>query len=75
MSRSLYAILALVSIGLVMSAGCDSKKDPVASGREAVKEVVTQPFNALEGAKESLKQSEDKTKAALQEFEKESKPQ
>jgi hypothetical protein len=59
---------------LLLIAACDPKKDPVASGREAVKEIVTQPFNALEGAKDSLKQSEDKTKAALEEFEKESKP-
>ena len=59
---------------LLLTAGCDSKKDPVTSGREAVKEIVTQPFNALEGAKESLEQSEDKTKAALEDFEKESKP-
>jgi hypothetical protein len=57
---------------LLLIAACDSKKDPIVSGREAVKEVVTQPFNALEGAKDSLKQSEDKTKAALEEFEKES---
>ena len=64
---------AAISVGVVMSAACDSNKDPVTSGREAVKDVVTQPFNALEGAKDSLKQSEDKTKAALEEFEKESK--
>jgi len=54
-----------------MSWACDSKKDPVTSGREAVKDVVTQPFNTLESAKDSLKQSEDRSKAALQEFEKE----
>jgi hypothetical protein len=73
MRRSLYIILAALSASLLMSAACDSKKDPVTSGREAVKEVVTQPFKTLEGAKDSLKQSEDKTKAALEEFEKESK--
>jgi hypothetical protein len=56
-----------------MSSSCDSKKDPVTTGREAVKEVVTQPFNALEGAKDSLKQSEDKSKAALDASDKESK--
>ncbi len=66
--------LAFVFCAVLLIAGCDSKKEPVASGREAVKEVVTQPFNALEGAKDSHKQSEDKTKAALEEFEKESKP-
>lgn len=44
------------------------------SGREAVKEVVTQPFNTLEGAKDSLKQSDEKAKSALEELERESKP-
>jgi hypothetical protein len=53
--------------------GCDSKTDTVTKGREAVKEVVTQPFNTLESAKESLNRSEDKTKAAIEEFDKESK--
>ena len=52
--------------------GCDSKSNSVERGREAVKEVVTQPFNALENAKSSLKQSEEKTKAALEQEEKES---
>jgi hypothetical protein len=65
-------MLSLVA-GLVMNSACDSKKDPVSSGREAVKEVVTQPFNALETAKDSLKQNEDKSKTALEEFERESK--
>ena len=69
----------IVRLGICLSAAlavnwaCDSKKDPVATGREAVKEVVTQPFNTLESAKESLNKSEDKTKAAIEEFEKESK--
>jgi hypothetical protein len=52
--------------------GCDSKSDTVSQGREAVKEVVTQPFNTLDSAKDSLKQSEDKTKAALEQADKES---
>ena len=73
MSRSGFVATTLCA-ALLLASACDSKKDPVASGREAVKEVVTQPFNALEGAKDSLKQSEDKTNAALEEFEKESKP-
>ena len=55
------------------SSACDSKKDSVASGREAVKEVVTQPFNTLESAKDSLNKSEDKTKAAIEELDKETK--
>ena len=66
-------VLSLAA-GLVMNSACDSKKDPVITGREAVKEVVTQPFNTLETAKDSLKQSEDKSKAALEEFERDSKP-
>ena len=43
---------------------------PVTQGREAVKEVVTQPLNTLDTAKESLKQSEDMNKAALEEVNK-----
>ncbi|HKY07106.1 MAG TPA: hypothetical protein VJQ55_02650 [Candidatus Binatia bacterium] len=72
MSRD--CVFTVLFSALLMSAACDSKKDAVTSGREAVKEVVTQPFKTLEGAKDSLKESEDKTKAALEEFEKESKP-
>lgn len=75
MSRSgSIAMVLLLSAALLQAGACDSKKDSVTSGREAVKEVVTQPFNTLVGAKDSLKQSEDKTKTALEEFEKESKP-
>jgi hypothetical protein len=71
-NRSFYITLS-VAASLIMSSSCDSKKDPVTTGREAVQEVVTQPFNALEGAKDSLKQSDDKTKAAIEEFDKETK--
>ncbi len=52
---------------------CDSKSETVNQGREAVKEVVTQPFNALDSAKDSLRQSEDKQKAALEQADKENK--
>ena len=72
MKRISWITLAL-AIGLAVNWACDSKKDPVSTGREAVKEVVTQPFNTLESAKESLNKSEDKTKAVIEEFEKESK--
>ena len=72
MKQIFRSALLLASV-LMMSLACDSKNDPVGSGREAVKEVVTQPFNALESAKDSLKQSEDKTKLAIEELEKESK--
>ena len=63
----------LLAAGLVIHYGCDAKKDPVTSGREAVKEVVTQPFNTLDNAEESLKKSDDKSKAALEKIDKEFK--
>ncbi len=66
--------LKIILIPLVLAAtGCDAKKDTVEKGRQAVKEVVTQPFNQRDSIKESLKQSEDKQKAALEEAEKEFK--
>jgi len=70
-----YVLGTALSLGaaFIMNSSCDSKKDPVTTGREAVKEVVTQPFNTLESAKDSLNKSEDKTKAAIEEFDKETK--
>ncbi|HEX6768014.1 MAG TPA: hypothetical protein VF208_01585 [Candidatus Binatia bacterium] len=65
--------LAPLALAIGLIGGCDAKKDPVEKGREAVKEVVTQPFNTLENIKDSLKQSEDKQKAALEEANKEIK--
>ena len=65
--------LLLLAAGLLPHTGCDSKTETVTKGREAVKEVVTQPFNTLDATKESLKQSEDKTKAALEEVDKQLK--
>ena len=62
----------LIASLMILSA-CDSKTNHAESGREAVKEVVTQPFKALESAKDSLKQSEDKSKSAFEEFERESR--
>ena len=67
------SIYLLLAAGLLPHTGCDSKQDTVTKGREAVKEVVTQPFDARDAAKESLKQSEDKTKAALEEVDKQLK--
>lgn len=64
------SMFLLLAAGLLPHTGCDSKTDTVTKGREAVKEVVTQPFNTRDAAKESLKQSEDKTKAALEEADK-----
>lgn len=72
MNQNVLFLLVLV-MALFCQTGCDSKSDPVAKGREAVKEVVTQPFNTLENARDSLTKSEDKTKAAIEEFDKESK--
>jgi hypothetical protein len=72
MKRNAWVLLPLAT-AFFFQTGCDSKPDPVAKGREAVKEVVTQPFNTLENAKDSLSKSEDKTKAAIEELEKESK--
>jgi hypothetical protein len=66
-------ILIALVIALSSYYGCDSKTDSVTKGREAVKDVVTQPFNTLESTKESLNKSEDKTKAAIEEFDKETK--
>ena len=62
----------LLLLALVLYYGCQSKSDTVSQGREAVKEVVTQPFNTLDSAKDSLKQSEAKAKTALEQADKES---
>lgn len=63
--------LLFLSFATIACYGCDSKSDTVNKGREKVKEVVTQPFNALDSVKDSLKQSEDKAKAALEQADKE----
>ncbi len=65
--------IALAVLTLCLIGGCDAKKPTVEKGREAVKEVVTQPFNQIDSAKDSLKQSEDKQKAALEEANKDIK--
>jgi len=61
----------VVAVVVLPHYGCDAKSNSVERGREAVKEVATQPFNALENAKDSLKQREEKNKAALEQAEKE----
>jgi predicted lipoprotein len=72
MKLKIHKIAALVlAIGLI--GGCDAKKATVEKSREAVKEVVSQPFNTLNNVNDSLKQSEDKQKAALEEANKEIK--
>lgn len=65
------AALLLVFTLLVIS--CEGKNETVGQGREAVKEVVTQPFNTLNSAKDSLQKNEDKQKAAFEEADKENK--
>lgn len=62
-----------IALFLMTAWGCDSKNETVSQGREAVKEVVTQPFNTLNSAKDSLQKSEEKQKAALEEADKENK--
>ena len=66
---------ALFCLALLAS-GCGSKdeaKETVEKVRDDVREVVTQEFKTLESAKDSLKQSEEKTKAALEAADKELK--
>ena len=65
-------VSALISTSLLLT-GCDSKQPAVTKGQEAVKEVVTQPFNTLDAAKNSLDASEAKRKQALEAIEKEFK--
>ena len=64
---------APVVLMVLLISSCDAKKETVQKGREAVKEVVTQPFNQLDSARDALKQSEDKQKDALEEANKEIK--
>ena len=54
--------MAALAIAICPFGGCDAKKAAFEKGREAVKEAVTQPFNALDSAKDSLKRS-DETKS------------
>ena len=72
MKRNVVMALC-IGAGSLNFLACDAKKEPVSKGREAVKQVVTQPFNALDSAKDSLKESEEKNKAALEEADKELK--
>ena len=72
MRRTVWIALLLASSAAINYA-CDAKKDPTSSGREAVKEVITQPLNTLDAAKDSLKKSEGKSQAAIEELDKESK--
>jgi len=66
-------MLLLLAAGLLPHTGCDSKTETVTRGKEAVKEVITRPFSTLEATKQSLKQSDDKSKADLAEIDKQLK--
>ena len=66
--KQIALLLLLVTVW-----GCDSKSDTVSQGRKGVKEVVTQPLNTLNSAKDSLQKSEEKQKAAFEEADKENK--
>ena len=65
--------LALLIVIPFLNHGCESKNETVNQGRQAVKEVVTQPLNTLNSAKDSVRQSEGKQKSALEEADKEIK--
>jgi hypothetical protein len=52
--------------------GCDAKNETVKQGREAVKEVVNQPFETLDHTKDSVQENTEKQKAALEEAERQS---
>jgi PBP1b-binding outer membrane lipoprotein LpoB len=72
--KIVWAILCIV----ILADGCGSKEEATAEKpsekvREAVKDVVTQDFKTLESAKDALKNSEAKTKTALEAFEKDLK--
>ena len=66
-------MLLLLAAGLLPHTGCDSKTETVTRGKEAVKEVITRPFSTLAATKQSLKQSDDKSKADLAEIDKQLK--
>jgi len=71
--KSFHRSSALLLVCTSLVIGCDGKNETVSQDREAVKEVVTQPFNTLNSAKDSLQKNEDKQKAALEEADKENK--
>ncbi len=58
---------------LLTASGCDSKSETVNQGRDAVKEVVSQPFNTRNSTEDSLQKSAEKQQAALEEADKENK--
>jgi PBP1b-binding outer membrane lipoprotein LpoB len=72
--KIVWAILCIV----ILAYGCGSKEEATAEKpgekvREAVKDVVSRDFKTLESAKDALKDSEAKTKTALEAVEKDLK--
>ena len=72
--KTLFVVLCLIA-STVAAPGCGKKEEaePKNQIKEKVKEVVTQPFTTYDAAKDSLNASSDKTKAALDDQDKELK--
>jgi hypothetical protein len=71
-------ISTLSVAAVLLMCGCshkeeNSRQEPKSQVKEAVKDAVTQDFKLYQGAKDSLKQSEDKHKFELEQTDKESK--
>jgi hypothetical protein len=68
-SRHSYFCIVTLVTALVASSCSPREESPPAEAKnkvkEAVKEIVTQDFKAYEGAKESLKDSQEKSKSEL----------
>jgi hypothetical protein len=69
-----FSILWFVFVSLSCSRNEEGPKStPTTAVKEAVKDVVTQDFKLHQGAKDSLKQSEEKQKSQLEQVDKELK--
>jgi len=71
--RSLFAAAALLLIFGCSHKEENSPQEPKSQVKEAVKDAITQDFKIYQGAKESLKQSEEKQKSQLEQIDKELK--
>ena len=75
----LYLRLSTLCFACVLlTTSCNPKEEaaqgePKSKVKEAVKDAVTQDFKLYQGAKESLKQSEERQKSELEQIDKESK--
>jgi hypothetical protein len=69
-----FAILCLLFVSLSCSRNEEGRNSRSTTAvKEAVKDVVTQDFKIYQGAKDSLKQSEEKHTSELEQIDKESK--